>query len=274
MNNNFEKFDFSVENKVVAITGSCGTLGNSYVEAFVQNNAIPLMIDRPQQKPIERAQALSKKYNKLVYGFECDLTLEENIKSVFIDIGKKFTKLDVIINNAAVTGEDLLKLGQDNPFPDFEDYPLDLWNFVLKINLTAPFLVAREGYKLLKKSKVPSLINVSSVYGHVAPDHRIYEDMDFSSFAAYSASKSGIHGLTKWLSTYWGSINIRVNTLSPGGIYNNHDEKFNERYSNRVPLGRMGKPEDMVGTMLYLSSDASKYCTGHNFIVDGGLSVW
>ena len=271
-NNN--NFNFSIKDKIIAITGACGTLGNEYVNALIENDAVVLMIDRSQQNPVEKAKRLASDHGKIVFGYECDLTSEDNIKSTILEIEKNFTQLDVVINNAAVTGEDLLSLGKQNAFPTFENYPLELWDLVIKINLTAPFLIARESYRLLKKSKNASLINVSSIYGVVAPDHRIYEDMEFSSFAAYSASKSGVHGLTKWLSTYWGKKNIRVNTLSPGGVDNNHNKEFKNRYSHRVPLGRMANPDDMLGTVIYLASDASKYCTGHNFIVDGGLSVW
>jgi NAD(P)-dependent dehydrogenase (short-subunit alcohol dehydrogenase family) len=145
---------------------------------------------------------------------------------------------------------------------------------VLRTNLTGVFLVAREGGKRMLAAGGGSLINVASVYGVVAPDHRIYDGMPFSSFAPYSASKAGVHGLTLWLATYWARGGIRVNTVCPGGVYNDHDPEFVRRYAERTPMGRMAAPDDLVGIMLYLASDASRYCTGQRFVIDGGLSAW
>jgi NAD(P)-dependent dehydrogenase (short-subunit alcohol dehydrogenase family) len=145
---------------------------------------------------------------------------------------------------------------------------------VLRTNLTGVFLVAREGGKAMLASGGGSLINVSSIYGVVGPDHRIYEDMPFGSFPAYSAGKAGVHGLTLWLATYWGRKGIRVNTLVPGGVFNGQREEFTHRYSERTPMGRMASSDDLIGMVIYLASDASCYCTGQQFIVDGGLTAW
>jgi NAD(P)-dependent dehydrogenase (short-subunit alcohol dehydrogenase family) len=118
------------------------------------------------------------------------------------------------------------------------------------------------------------MVNVSSIYGLVGPDHRIYEEQAFKSFAAYSASKAGVIGLTRWLATWWGPHAIRVNCVVPGGVYNNHNEEFSKAYANRTPMGRMAKRSELVGIMVYLLSDASSYCTGQNFVIDGGLTAW
>lgn len=144
----------------------------------------------------------------------------------------------------------------------------------MRTNLTGVFLVAREGGRAMLASGGGSLVNVSSIYGVVGPDHRIYEGMPFASFSAYSASKAGVHGLTLWLATYWGRRGIRVNTVVPGGVYNEHDPEFVRRYSERTPMGRMAQREDMVGVIVYLASEASRYSTGQQFIIDGGLTAW
>jgi NAD(P)-dependent dehydrogenase (short-subunit alcohol dehydrogenase family) len=149
-----------------------------------------------------------------------------------------------------------------------------VWEQVLRTNLTGVFLVAREGGKAMLANGGGSLINVSSIYAVAAPDHRIYEGMQFSSFPAYSAGKAGVHGLTLWLSTYWGRNGIRVNTLVPGGVFNQHGEDFVRRYSDRTPMGRMANSDDLVGMVIFLASNASRYCTGQQFIVDGGLTAW
>ena len=174
--------------------------------------------------------------------------------------------------NSAVTGESLVASG--NAFADFEEYPLDLWQKVININLSGTFLVCREVGRSMKKNGGGSIVTVSSIYGVVGPDHRIYDKQPFQSFASYSASKAGVIGLTKWLSTWWGSSNIRINCLSPGGVFNNHDEAFVGAYSRRVPMNRMANQDDMTGTILFLLSDASSYCTGQNFIIDGGFTAW
>jgi NAD(P)-dependent dehydrogenase (short-subunit alcohol dehydrogenase family) len=184
----------------------------------------------------------------------------------------RFGRVDVVLNNAAGTGEFFQTQG--DVFAPFEEYPLAVWNSVIQTNLTGAFLVAREGGKALKASGGGSMINVASIYGVVGPDHRIYDGMPFKSFPGYSASKAGVLGLTRWLATYWGKSGIRVNALIPGGVFNEHSDEFVERYSNRTPMGRMAEREELVGMIVYLASDASRYCTGQSFAVDGGFTAW
>ena len=117
------------------------------------------------------------------------------------------------------------------------------------------------------------IINISSIYGVVGPDHSIYNDMPFNSICSYAASKAGIHGLTRWLATYWGDKSIRVNTVVLGGVENKHDVEFVKLYSERTPLKRMANPKDMIGIILYLASDLSNYATGQQFFVDGGWTA-
>ena len=119
-----------------------------------------------------------------------------------------------------------------------------------------------------------SLVNVSSIYGIVGPDHSIYEGQSFRSFPGYSASKAGVLGLTRWLATWWGKDGIRVNCITPGGVFNDHNEEFAENYGRRTPMGRMADRSELEGILLFLLSDASSYCTGQNYIVDGGYSAW
>jgi NAD(P)-dependent dehydrogenase (short-subunit alcohol dehydrogenase family) len=202
---------------------------------------------------------------------EMDVTKEEMVVEGFKTIHKQLGGFDAVINNAAVTSEGLASGGGD-PFAPLENATLDVWQSAIDVNLTGTFLVAREGGRIMKENGGGSLINVSSIYGVVGPDHNIYNDMPFKSFAGYSASKSGVIGLTRWLATWWGKDNLRVNCVSPGGVFNNHLEEFEKRYSAKTALGRMANPDDIAGMILYLISDGSKYCTGQNFIVDGGFT--
>lgn len=262
---------FDLTNKTIVVTGGGGLLGSAYCDAFAKAGATVVVADLNEKNPGDISEKLKAQYGARSIGLSCDVSNESEVKSLFENVMRELGSVDVVLNNAAATGEHLMKIG--NVFSDFENYPLELWNQVIETNLTGVFLVAREGGKVMKQSG-GSLINVSSIYGLVGPDHRIYKDMNFSSFPAYSASKAGVHGLTQWLATYWGSRGIRVNTVFPGGVFNSQHSEFVKRYSDRTPLGRMANKEDMIGIMIYLASDASKYCTGQRFVVDGGLTAW
>jgi NAD(P)-dependent dehydrogenase (short-subunit alcohol dehydrogenase family) len=263
---------FSLEDRVVVITGCTGVLGTAYCRALAQRGARLVMADLSDRDPATRAAALAAETGAQALGVECDVGCEEDVVALFAAAVERFGRVDAVLNNAAATGEHLMKAG--DVFAAFDDYPLAVWEQVLRTNLTGVFLVAREGGKAMLRNGGGSLINVSSIYGVVAPDHRIYEGMPFSSFPAYSAGKAGVHGLTLWLAAYWGRKGIRVNTLVPGGVFNQHHEDFVQRYSDRTPMGRMADSDDLVGMVIFLASDASRYCTGQRFIVDGGLTAW
>lgn len=263
---------FCLEDRVVVITGCTGVLGTAYCRALAQRGARLVMADLSDREPVAAATSLAAGTGAQALGVACDVSCEAEVAALFSSAVESFGRVDVVLNNAAATGEHLMKAG--DVFSAFEDYPVAVWEQVLRINLTGGFLVAREGGKAMLQSGGGSLINVSSIYAIAAPDHRIYDDMPFSSFSAYSAAKAGVHGLTLWLSTYWARKGIRVNTLVPGGVFNQHHEEFVRRYSARAPMGRMATSDDLVGMVIYLASDASRYCTGQQFIVDGGLTAW
>lgn len=263
---------FSLRDRVVVITGCTGVLGTTYCRAMAQRGARLVMADLAERDPGARASALAGETGAEALGVNCDVGIEGDVTRLFAQALARFGRVDVVLNNAAATGEHLMKVGE--VFAPFEEYPLAVWDQVLRTNLTGVFLVAREGGKAMLASGGGTLINVSSIYGVVGPDHRLYRDMPFGSFPAYSAGKAGVHGLTLWLSTYWGLKGIRVNTLVPGGVFNNHHEEFARRYADRTPMGRMANSDDLVGMVVYLASDASRYCTGQQFVVDGGLTAW
>ncbi len=261
-----------LKGKVVFVTGGTGLLGWTYSQGLAELGANVVLTDVGERHPSARAQELRKRLGVDILGVVCDVNREEDVVSAVSAGVKHFGGIDIVLNNAAATGEYLKSRG--NPFGDFEDLPLSVWEEVMRTNLTGAFLVAREGGKAMKARGGGSLINISSVYGMVGPDHRIYEGMPFRSMAPYSASKAGIHGLTLWLATYWASAGIRVNTVVPGGVFNGHDEEFVRRYANRTPMGRMADREDLLGIIIFLASHASCYCTGQIYVVDGGLMAW
>lgn len=267
-----EALRFSLEDRVIVVTGCTGVLGTGYCRALAQRGARLVMADLAERNPAGKATALAEETGAQILGIVCDVSIEGDVIKLFETALKRFGGIDVVLNNAAATGEHLMKAGE--VFAPFESYPLAVWEQVLRTNLTGVFLVAREGGKAMQVKSGGSLINVSSIYAVAGPDHRIYEDMPFGSFPAYSAGKAGVHGLTLWLASYWGKKGIRVNTLVPGGVLNGQPDEFVRRYSERTPMGRMADSDDLIGMVIYLASDASRYCTGQQFIVDGGITAW
>ena len=257
---------YNVKNKKILLIGAAGVLGSKYAESLNNNGAKLIMSDLKNNKFAN----IIKKNKKAKYLF-CDLANENEIIQMVKKASIFYNGLDGVIFNAAATQESFMSKSKNN-FPKFEKYPLALWEKSIKINLTAAFLVAREASNHLKKSK-GSLVFASSTYGIVAPDHRIYKGEKFKSISAYSATKAGVIGLARWLATWLGEYSVRVNVVTPGGVFNGHTNKFNKKYSNRTPLNRMAKPEDLAGIMLFLMSDASNYATGQNFIIDGGYTA-
>ena len=258
--------DTGIKGKRVLLMGACGVLGRSHTKLLVEHGAKLIIAERPGSTVLKDAAELD------IPAFEIDAGNEQSIILGTKEAESCYNGLDGAVYNAAITGEALAAGG--NTFPDFENYPLDLWQKAIDINLTGAFLFARETGKIFKAAGGGSLINIASIYGVVGPDHRLYEDQPFKSFPAYSASKAGIIGLSRWLATWWSKDNIRVNCVTPGGVYNNHNAKFVDAYSNRTPMGRMADRDEITGAIIYLLSDSSKYCTGHNLIVDGGLTAW
>jgi NAD(P)-dependent dehydrogenase (short-subunit alcohol dehydrogenase family) len=255
-----------IRNKRILLVGATGVLGREYARAFVAAGARVVLADRTESNVLSLAEELG------IVGVEMDVADEMAVTDGVKTAIKALGGLDGVVNNAAATGEGLMASG--DAFSPFEEYPLAVWQRTLDINLTGTFLVAREAGRALKQGGGGSLVNVASVYGVVGPDHRIYEGQPFRSFPGYSASKAGVIGLTRWLATWWGKDGVRVNCVTPGGVFNGHDERFTSAYSNRTPMGRMAERKELVGIMLYLLSDASSYCTGQNFIVDGGFTAW
>ena len=154
-----------------------------------------------------------------------------------------------------------------------ENQSLDTWRRAIEVNLTACFKVIQSNKELLEKSSQGSIINIGSIYGIYGPDLSIYEGTEMNNPAAYSVSKGGLIQLTRWMSTVL-APKIRVNSISPGGVLRDQPEEFIKRYIERTPLKRMGSESDIVGAVIYLSTNLSSWVTGQNIIVDGGWGVW
>lgn len=265
---------FNLKNKVVVITGGAGLLGRQYADALSNLGAVPIIADMDGSAAEKFAGELEKKHNTKVRGFGVDVTSKKSLEDCLEEVLKEFGKIDVLINNAGISG----KVADDTVAPGFEDYPLAEWQKAFDVNITGMFLAAQVFGSEMVKRQSGVVINICSIYGILSPDQRIYEKegavKNFIKPVSYSVTKSAVLNLTRYLATYWANKGIRVNTLTPGGVFDNQDAEFVKRYSERTPMGRMANPEDMVGPMLFLASDASKYMTGANLIVDGGWSAW
>jgi NAD(P)-dependent dehydrogenase (short-subunit alcohol dehydrogenase family) len=265
---------FSLSGKVVLVTGGAGLLGQVFCQAFADSGADVAVVDIDDQAAKSVAANIAKQSGRKVRGIGCDITSPESVSKMVKTVVSDLGRIDVLINNAASKGSSL-----DEFFKPFEDYSLQTWREVMSVNIDGLFLVAQAVGKQMKLQGGGSIIQTSSIYGVVAPDQRIYEGSEYNGRpintpAVYSASKAAVLGLTSYLSTYWANSGIRVNSLTPGGISSGQNKIFDEKYSNRVPLQRMGQASELVGALIYLASDASSYVTGQNIIVDGGLSAW
>tara|TARA_B100001964_G_C14184788_1_gene578089 strand:+ start:219 stop:1004 length:786 start_codon:yes stop_codon:yes gene_type:complete len=260
-----KSISIEIKNKKILLFGACGVLGREHAIILSKSNCELVIADHPKTNVLQFAKKLGVK------GVKIDVLSEKNLIKGIKESLKYLKGLDAAIYNVAITSEQLKKT---NSFYSFENYPLSLWKKTIDVNLTGSFLFAREIGKIFKKQNFGNLINVSSIYGVIAPDHSIYNNENFDTFPGYPASKSGMIGLSKWLATRWAKNNIRVNSISPGGILSKQSKNFVKKYSKRVPLSRMGNKNEITGILLYLISDHSSYCTGQNFIIDGGLSSW
>ena len=265
---------FSLANKVVVVTGGAGLLGQVFCQALVDVGANVAIVDLDLASAETVAKRINKSEAQRVIAVGSDITSPESVTQMVTNVVKQLGRIDVLVNNAASKGSNLNAF-----FESFEDYSLKTWREVMSVNIDGLFLVAQAVGNQMKKQGGGSIIQTSSIYGVVAPDQRIYEGSEYNGRpintpAVYSASKSAVNGLTNYLATYWASSKIRVNSLTPGGIASGQNSEFNKKYSNRVPLGRMGEATELVGALIYLASDASSYVTGQNLIVDGGLSAW
>lgn len=264
---------FRLDGKVIVVTGACGFLGSQYCRALAEFGARVIVADLEESKCLQLTFDINKDFSGKAFSMPVNLANEESIVVWAEDIISKFGRVDVLINNAATK--------TPNFFNDLEDYPLQDWNDVMKVNVDAVFLAIREIGSHMAKNGGGAIINVSSIYGIVGPDQRIYDGSWHESLNSsintpliYSATKGAIISMTRYLAAYWGNKGVRTNCITPGGVEDAQNVEFNKRYSEKVPLGRMAKSDEMIGAVLYLSSDSSSYVNGHNLVVDGGWTAW
>jgi len=266
---------FDLSGRVAVVTGGAGLLGRQFCTTLAEAGAAVLVADINQAA----AQQLAK--NLLASGQKAaaqaaDVGDPASAQAIVAAAVRQFGRLDILVNSAALDPK-FDQTGQGKHSRAFEDYPLPAWEAALRVNLTGAFLCSQASVQHMLKQGGGVIINLCSTYGLGGPDQRIYQkpgEAPQYKPVDYSVTKAGILGLTKYLATYYGEKNIRVNALTPGGVFNAHDEQFTQAYSARTVLGRMAQPEEMNGALLFLASDASSYMTGANLVVDGGWTAW
>lgn len=250
---------FSCKNKTAIVTGGCGLIGKEIVRGLSQFGAVVYIADQNE------AEAKKLLHQNIKY-INLDITTDDSVRDVIKRIVTESGKIDILVNCAYPRTKDW--------DAKFENVNFDSWRLNVNSHLGGYFLMCKETAMIMKEQGVGSIINLASIYGVVAPDFSIYEGSEMTMPVAYASIKAGIIAMTKYIATYFGTHNIRANVISPGGINDNQAPSFVDKYSRKTPLGRMGKPNEIVGAVIYLASDASSFVTGQNILVDGGWTAW
>tara|TARA_B110000879_G_scaffold212475_1_gene308909 strand:+ start:13287 stop:14084 length:798 start_codon:yes stop_codon:yes gene_type:complete len=258
----------NLNGRLALITGATGSLGSVMAETLAELGADIILVDRPGSDFKSLSNSLNTRWGVKVWSYHCDLENNKQRIKLLETIKNEHKTLNILVNNAAFVGTSDLKGWSTK----FEDQTVETWRRAIEVNLTAPFHLCQGLAPILRESAGASIINIGSIYGQAAPDWGLYEDTDMSNPAAYGASKGGLMQLTRWLSSTLAPT-IRVNAISPGGIFRDQPQIFVKRYEEKTPLARMATEEDFQGAIAYLASDLSKYMNGQVMTVDGGWSV-
>ena len=274
MSHIFDKF--KLDGQTAVVTGGAGLLGKQFCRTLAQAGASVVVVDLDQNIVDLEAEKL-KADGLTAIGVGVDVTDPASVHEMVQKTLSAFGRLDVLVCSAAMDPKFDIAHQDKQKGNAFETYPLDAWKQALDVNLTGLFLCCQAAVQPMIEQNHGVLINICSTYGLVGPDNRIYERPNQPKSykpVFYSVTKAGVLGLTHYLATYYAGKNIRANALTPGGVYNNHDETFTKNYSARTVVGRMAEQDEMNGALLFLASDASSYMTGSNLVVDGGWTAW
>ncbi|MDC3040566.1 oxidoreductase [Flavobacteriaceae bacterium] len=239
-----------LKNKIIIVTGGNGLLGSAIVKQIKQEGAFCVNFE------------INHKTNDDLSNIECDITNKYSVDNALSLVLKKYKRIDGLVNNAYPRSNDWGN--------KFEDIKLDSWQQNLEWHLNSYFYLSQQVANQMAKQKKGSIINIASIYGVIAPDFSVYNETNMTTPAAYAAIKGGLINLTRYMASYFGPKQIRVNAISPGGIFDNQNITFVQNYEKRVPMGRMAKSEDIAPAVTFLLSEESSYITGHNLVIDGG----
>ncbi len=258
-----------MKGRVALITGAAGHLGSTMAQSLAELGATIVVLDIDSQKCTEVAARLNKDFSIEAFPLAVDLSDSAAVSRVPQTVLDKCGRIDVIVHSAGYGGDAKME-GWAVPF---EQQSVAAWDKAISVNLTAAFVLVQQAQQALKESGHGSVIFISSIYGVAGPDWRLYEGTAMANPAAYGASKGGLLQLMRYLATLL-APEVRVNAISPGGVWRDYPESFHDRYRARTPAGRMATEEDIKGAVAYLASDLSNYVTGHNLMLDGGFTAW
>ena len=253
-------------NKNIVVIGSTGLIGSEACESICENGANLVLFDINKKKCDQLYKNLKKKYSNEISYFIGDVGKKNDVVKLLKFITKKNKQIDGLINIQQYTSKKFFK--------NFENFDESEFDKIINVNLKGTFNTCQIIGGYMAKNKGGSIINFASTYSIVAPNMSLYKGTSMNSPAAYSASKGGIMALTKYLGVYWAKKNLRVNQITPHGVYKNHDKKFIKNFNNLSPMGRMSKKNEVTGAIIFLLSNDSSYITSQNIIVDGGWSSW
>lgn len=268
---------FDLTDRVAVITGGAGLLGLKHAEAIAQAGGIPVLVDLPGTLPHEKAARLAETTGARVLGHGADITQAAAVQALTDELLSSFGQIDILINNAANNPK---VEAAHTAWTRLEQFSLETWNADLAVGLTGAFLCCQSMGAAMARRGRGVILNVASDLSVIAPDQRLYRkegllpDQQPVKPVTYSVVKPALVGLTRYLATYWADAGVRVNALSPGGVFNGQPPEFVQRLSGLIPMGRMAHVDEYQGAILFLCSDASSYMTGMNLVVDGGRSSW
>ena len=266
---------FDLTDKNIVITGSAGLLGSQYAYTLSEAGANVILIDVNERENTKLEKFLKQKFHTEAKSYTGDISKKSELVEMKRKILNDFKTVYGLVNNAAYTAKGSRKESVKYA-SSFEEFPFELWAKSIDINLTGVFLCCQEFGKIMLKQKKGVIVNISSIYGLVGADQRIYGESKLNTHISYASTKGAIVNLTRYLAAYWHGKNIRVNTLTPGGVIDEsyQSKKFIKKYSEKTILGRMARSDEYNGALLFLMSDASSYMTGANLVIDGGWTAW
>ncbi len=259
---------FDIRGRVIVLTGACGLIGRKIAAEFLARGARLMLVDLESARPAEFAASLITTPGEgRASGMACDVSNSQEVAALVERTLDTYGRVDVLINAHQYKPRGFLTAQAEN-------FPEELWDAVINANLKGTFLTCRDFGRVMLEQGKGSIINFASTYGVVSSNPALYEGNSLGNPLAYSASKGGVIMLTKYLGVYWAKRGVRVNCLTPHGVWNNHEPGFVERFSKMSPMGRLMQVEEVVGAALFLASDASSYVTGSNLLVEGGWTAW
>ena len=269
---------FDLSGRVAVITGGGGLLGPRHAAAIARHGGIPVLVDVRPEAAEAYARELAIKHGVPAASMQADITDPDAVRGLLAEVLSRYGRLDILVNNAANNPK--VEARGEKAWSQVESFPLSQWNADIAVGLTGTFLCCQVMGAEMARRKSGAIVNIGSYLGILAPEPRLYrkdgvpEDEQPVKPISYSVVKSAILGLTRYLAAYWGEQGVRVNALTPGGVYNGQEDDFVKKLSQRIPMGRMAEPDELEGAIVFLASDASSYVTGANVIVDGGRVCW